>query len=155
MDTKKFVPKKESIWLRDVGHLVSKMPENSRGHFVQVAKVGLNLCIFATLLMLITASSTISAINSCNKGRFVMNSTFGFITNGPENYQEDSYCVWLITGMFLFLTTARPNLSKISFFWFFQHKNLDNTSLSHSTVFKLNVHMIMFLFMTEVLFILR
>ena len=104
MDTKKLVPKKESIWLSDIVRLVIKMPENSRGHFVRAAKVGLNLCIFATLLMLITASSTISAINSCNKGRFVMNSTFGFITNGPENYQEDSYCVWLITGMFLPIT---------------------------------------------------
>lgn len=101
MDNKKLVPKKEPTWLSDIGHLVIKMPENSRGHFVQVAKVGLNICIFATLLMLITASSTISAINSCNKGRFLMNSTSGFITNGPENYQEDSYCVWLITGMLL------------------------------------------------------
>ena len=59
----------------------------------------LNFSIFAALLMVISASSTISAIHSCNKGRFVMNSTWGVITNGPENYREDSYCVWLIEGM--------------------------------------------------------
>ena len=59
----------------------------------------LNFSIFAALLMVISASSTISAIHSCNRGRFVMNSTWGVITNGPENYREDSYCVWLIEGM--------------------------------------------------------
>ena len=58
----------------------------------------LNFSIFAALLMVISASSTISAIHSCNRGRFVMNSTWGLITNGPENYREDSYCVWLIEG---------------------------------------------------------
>jgi len=30
-----------------------------------------------------------------------MNSTWGVITNGPENYREDSYCVWLIEGMLI------------------------------------------------------
>jgi hypothetical protein len=61
--------------------------------------VGLNFSIFAALLMVISASTTISAIHSCNRGRFVVNSTWGAITNGPENYREDSYCVWLIEGI--------------------------------------------------------
>jgi len=66
--------------------------------WVSVAKAGLNFSIFTALLMVISASSTISAIHSCNRGRFVMNATWGFITNGPENYREDSYCIWLIEG---------------------------------------------------------
>lgn len=86
---------------------VLKMPENSRGRkweasrlgrLLSAAKVGLNFSIFAALLMVISASTTISAIHSCNRGRYVVNSTWGTISNGPENYREDSYCVWLIEG---------------------------------------------------------
>ena len=93
---------KWSSWLSDLSNCASKMPENSRGnsHFLPTVKVGMNFSIFATLLMVISASSTISAINSCNKGRYVMNSTWGIITNGPENYREDSYCVWLVKGIY-------------------------------------------------------
>ena len=78
-----------------------KMPENSRGRSRRsnFGPTFLNFGIFAALLMVISASSTISAIHSCNKGRFVMNSTWGAISNGPENYREDSYCVWLIEGI--------------------------------------------------------
>lgn len=67
--------------------------------WISAAKAGLNFSIFAALLMVISASSTISAIHSCNRGRFVTNATWGFITNGPENYREDSYCIWLIQGL--------------------------------------------------------
>lgn len=81
-----------------------KMPENSRGvnpkrlsSFPDLVTV-LMFFIFATLLVVVSSSSTISAIHSCNKGRFIMNSTWGFISNGPENYREDSYCIWLIEG---------------------------------------------------------
>lgn len=70
----------------------------SRCSWLSAVAVGFKFSIFAALLMVISASSTISAIHSCNQGRFVMNSTWGFITNGPENYREDSYCVWLIEG---------------------------------------------------------
>ena len=89
---------------------VSEMPENSRGRrwrasrlgrLLSAAKMGLNFSIFAALLMVISASTTISAIHSCNRGRFIVNSTWGAITNGPENYREDSYCVWLIEGIVL------------------------------------------------------
>lgn len=95
-----------SSW--NVNPSTSKMPENSRGkrwratrlcRLLSAAKVGLNFSIFAALLMVISASTTISAIHSCNRGRFVVNSTWGAITNGPENYREDSYCVWLIEGI--------------------------------------------------------
>lgn len=93
------------IW--SVGSGASEMPENSRGRrwrasrlgrLLSAAKVGLNFSIFAALLMVISASTTISAIHSCNRGRFIVNSTWGAITNGPENYREDSYCIWLIEG---------------------------------------------------------
>ena len=92
-----------------------KMPENSRGkrwratrlcRLLSAAKVGLNFSIFAALLMVISASTTISAIHSCNRGRFVVNSTWGTITNGPENYREDSYCVWLIEDICIVLLHA-------------------------------------------------
>lgn len=97
-----------SLW--SVNRSASKMPENSRGkrwratrlhRLLSAAKLGLNFSIFAALLMVISASTTISAIHSCNRGRFVVNSTWGTITNGPENYREDSYCIWLIEGIFL------------------------------------------------------
>ena len=83
----------------------------------------LNFSIFAALLMVISASSTISAIHSCNRGRFVMNSTWGVITNGPENYREDSYCVWLIEGLLinLFLTQCN-NITEKTYFILAQHQ---------------------------------
>lgn len=101
-----------SIPLWSVNRGAFKMPENSRGKrwrstrlrcLLSAAKVGLNFSIFAALLMVISASTTISAIHSCNRGRFVVNSTWGTITNGPENYREDSYCIWLIEGISFFL----------------------------------------------------
>lgn len=82
---------------------VKEMPENSRGLSSAgiVVRVGLFFSIFSALSLVISVSANISAIHSCNKGRFIMNSTWGFITNGPENYREDSYCVWLIEGIYL------------------------------------------------------
>lgn len=124
------------IW--SVGLGVSKMPENSRGRrwrasrlgrLLSAAKVGLNFSIFAALLMVISASTTISAIHSCNRGRFIVNSTWGAITNGPENYREDSYCIWLIEGTVCFFYILVISVQKIYIIYFFIQLNTQDSTL--------------------------